>query len=146
MCSNGFNGETFLICTLTVFPLGSTRLQREAGDERILLHSATKSLAQSVKISRNLSFEQGGGAENSEMSRSEYSQRTLPHPRRRDPDLRTLEPIRFTSPALETEKCDSCEILPPAPAQFADSSPEEMNKSTADNVVQVKLDMKMTRF
>ena len=26
------------------------------------------------------------------------------------------------------QKCDSCEILPPAPAQFADSSPEEMNK------------------
>ena len=26
------------------------------------------------------------------------------------------------------QKCESCEILPPAPAQFADSSPEEMNK------------------
>ena len=26
------------------------------------------------------------------------------------------------------QKCDPCEILPPAPAQFADSSPEEMNK------------------
>jgi len=95
-----------------------------------------------VQISRNLSFEKGGG-ESSEMCRSEYSQRTLPHPRRRDPDLRALEPIRFTNP-LEADKCDSCEILPPAPAQFADSSPEEMNKST-DNVV-VKVDMKMTRF
>ena len=29
---------------------------------------------------------------------------------------------------LHFQKCDSCDILPPAPAQFADSSPEEMNK------------------
>jgi len=99
-----------------------------------------------VQISRNLSFEKGtAGGENSEqMCRSEYSQRTLPHPRRRDPDLRSLEPIQFTSP-LEAEKCDPCEILPPAPAQFADSSPEEMNKAS-ENVVEVKVDMKMTRF
>ena len=66
---------------------------------------------------------------------------------------------------LRFQKCGSCEILPPAPAQFADSSPEEMNKvliwpndnilyqllvsnllfQSPDNVV-VKVDMKMTRF
>ena len=73
------------------------------------------------------------------------------------------------------QKCDPCEILPPAPAQFADSSPEEMNKvsdskmvkknyrktlnikgisikvkpplfQASENVVEVKVDMKMTRF
>ena len=75
------------------------------------------------------------------------------------------------------QKCDPCDILPPAPAQFADSSPEEMNKvsdskmaknqsfyrktlnikgisikvkpplfQASENVVEVKVDMKMTRF
>ena len=37
------------------------------------------------------------------------------------------------------QKCDPCEILPPAPAQFADSSPEEMNKVSDSKMVLEKL-------
>ena len=33
------------------------------------------------------------------------------------------------------QKCDPCDILPPAPAQFADSSPEEMNKVSDSKIV-----------
>ena len=36
--------------------------------------------------------------------------------------------MRILSELILFQKCDSCEILPPAPAQFADSSPEEINK------------------
>lgn len=91
-----------------------------------------------VQISQNVGFEKSSN--NPQICKSEYSQRTLPHPRRRDETVRMLEPITFTP----VEHQSSHEILAPAPAQFADSSPEEINKST-ENVV-VKVDLKMTRF
>ena len=51
-----------------------------------------------------------------------YPHLTLPHPRRREPNIR-MEPISFTS-------CNghNPEIIAPVPPQFADSSPEDFSK------------------
>jgi len=87
-----------------------------------------------VQISRNSSFEK------SIEEIGQYTQKTLPHPRRREPDLRLLEPISYTS----ARNGHNPEIIAPVPPQFADSSPEEFSKSSEN--VAAKIDMTMTRF
>ena len=54
----------------------------------------------------------------------QYTQKTLPHPRRREPDLRLLEPISSSSAHGHHPEI----IAPAPPPQFADSSPEEFSK------------------
>jgi len=67
-----------------------------------------------------------------------YPHLTLPHPRRREPNIR-MEPISFTS-------CNghNPEIIAPVPPQFADSSPEDFSKSV--DTMSAKIDITMTRF
>ena len=96
---------------------------------------------------------------NSTFQIGQYTQKTLPHPRRREPDLRLLEPISYTS----ARNGHNPEIIAPVPPQFADSSPEEFSKvkslkyfqnfpkqislffQSSENVA-AKIDMTMTRF
>jgi len=87
-----------------------------------------------IQISRNSSFEK------SLEEIGQYTQQTLPHPRRREPDLRLLEPISYAP----VRNGHNQEILAPVPPQFADSSPEEFSKSSEN--VSAKIAMTMTRF
>ena len=79
----------------------------------VILYIRRQQKHNKVSLEVNISFQIG-----------QYTQKTLPHPRRREPDLRLLEPISYAS----VRNGHNAEIIALVPPQFGDSSPEELSK------------------